>query len=284
MKNIDYETVEGFGEEWARFTQNELDEKELQEHFEKYFKVFNWDKLPINAVGFDLGCGSGRWAKQVAPRVGKLNCIDASNKALEVARTNLAESDNCIFYHASVDAIPLEDNSMDFGYSLGVLHHMPNTSAGIQSCVSKLKPGAPFLIYIYYAFDNKPLWFKAIWKGSDFIRRAVSQMPFPMRAAVCRVIASAVYFPIARTSLVLEKVGFNVMNFPLSFYRDTSFYTMKTDALDRFGTKLEKRFTKKQIIEMMTRAGLEKIEVSSGTPYWCVIGYKKNDLNQNGTI
>ena len=67
---------------------------------------------------------------------------------------------NCEFHCASVDAIPLPDDSADFGYSLGVLHHVPDTQKGILECVRKLKPGAPFLLYLYYAFDNRPWWFR----------------------------------------------------------------------------------------------------------------------------
>ena len=50
---------------------------------------------------------------------------------------------------------------------------------------------------------------------------------------------------------------------------------MRTDALDRFGTKLEKRFTKAKIRQMMEHAGLEKIVFSDYAPYWCAVGYKK---------
>ena len=31
---------------------------------------------------------------------------------------------------------------------------------------------------------------------------------------------------------------------PLSFYRDCSFYVMRNDSLNRFGTRLERRFTR----------------------------------------
>ena len=44
----------------------------------------------------------------------------------------------------------------------------------------------------------------------------------------------------------MSKLKLNVFNFPLSDYKNKSFYTMRTDALDRFGTKLEKRFSKKE--------------------------------------
>ena len=49
---------------------------------------------------------------------------------------------------------------------------------------------------------------------------------------------------------------------------------MRTDALDRFGTRLEKRFTRKEIAQMMELAGLERIAFSD-SPCWCAMGYRK---------
>jgi SAM-dependent methyltransferase len=273
--NIDVRTVEGFGEEWSRFDQSGMPERELHEQFDRYFAVFPFDRLPPEAQGFDLGCGSGRWAKVMSGRVGKLHCIDASAEALAVAKRNLSGAGNAEFHHASVAEIPLPDDSMDFGYSLGVLHHIPDTAEGIRSCVNKIKPGAPFLVYLYYAFDNRPAWFRAIWKISDIFRRGISALPFGLKKLVTDLIAVLVYLPLAKTAAVLEKAGLNVESFPLSVYRHHSFYTMRTDALDRFGTPLEQRFTRAQITKMMTAAGLENIRFSDGFPFWCAVGFKR---------
>ncbi len=272
--NIDTATVAGFGDEWERFDQSKLPEEEQQKLFDEYFSVFPWQKLSENAVGFDLGCGSGRWAKLVAKRVGHLHCIDPSS-AIEVAKRNLSSNANCTFHHAGVDNIPLADGSMDFGYSLGVLHHIPDTQEAMNACVQKLKVGAPFLVYLYYAFDNRPIWFRAIWKCSEVLRFAISRLPHKMRYLVSQIIAGVVYFPLARTACFLEKIGVNVSNIPLSAYRTASFYTMRTDALDRFGTRLEQRFSKAQIQNMMEKSGLKDIVFSDSVPFWCAVGYKK---------
>lgn len=270
--NIDDQVVSGFGDEWARFDQSSVSDDELRRMFENYFGVFPWDGLPPDAVGFDLGCGSGRWAKLVAPRVGRLHLIEPS-RALEVARSNLAGFENCVFHSADVDTIPLEDDSCDFGYSLGVLHHVPETAQGLRSCVTKLKHGAPFLLYLYYSFDNRPVWFRALWKISDFLRRVISRLPHFLRYTFSQFLAAAVYYPLARTSLLLEKAGVKVDGLPLSQYRSNSFYTMRTDALDRFGTRLEKRFSKKEIRAMMKNAGLGDISFSD-TSFWTAVGYR----------
>ena len=273
MNNIDAQTVAGFGDEWERFDQSSLPSVESAELFEGYFAVFPWDGLPASAQGFDLGCGSGRWARHVAPRVGHLHCIDPS-AAIEVARRNLAEFDNVTFARADADAIPLADGSMDFGYSLGVLHHIPDTARAMRQCVEKLKLGAPFLVYLYYRFDNRPSWFRALWKASDLARRGVSRLPNGPRYVVSQAIAAGVYWPLSRAAWLGERLGLSVRSWPLTFYRDLSFYTMRTDALDRFGTRLEHRFTREEIAAMMERAGLGDIRFSPREPFWCAVGVR----------
>lgn len=274
-RNIDYETVLGFGDEWTRFDQRQLSEAECRQLFVRYFRIFPWDQLPKEAHGFDFGCGSGRWAKLVAPKVGRLHCIDASEAAIVVARTNLRDITNCEFHVALADELPPTVSSMDFGYSLGVLHHIPDTEAALLACVERLKPGAPFLLYLYYAFDNRPRWFRLLWRVSEVARRIISCMPMGFRYAMTQVIAAAIYYPLARLSWLLEGMGLKVDGFPLSAYRAQSFYVMRTDALDRFGTKLEQRFTATQIRRMMDRAGLDQITFSNSVPYWCAVGFKK---------
>jgi SAM-dependent methyltransferase len=272
--NIDPVTVAGFGEEWAAFDQTALGDAEHRALFDAYFSVFPFDSLPPEAEGFDLGCGSGRWAALAAERVGLLHCIDPAPAALDVARRRLGRRANVRFHLASVDSIPLADSSQDFGYSLGVLHHIPDTEAALRDCVAKLKPGAPFLVYLYYAFDNKPGWFRTLWKASELGRWTISRLPFPARKAVTTAIAASVYWPATRVALAAEAMGANVDNFPLSPYRRNSFYTMRTDALDRFGTRLEQRFSRAQIRTMMERAGLVDIVFRDDVPYWVACGRK----------
>ncbi|SDT95748.1 Methyltransferase domain-containing protein [Pseudomonas pohangensis] len=273
-KNLDDATVDSFGDEWSRFDQAELDNEEACRIFDEYFAVFPWDSLPEHATGFDMGCGTGRWARLMAPRVGHLHCIDPS-RALDVAKRMLAENANVSFLQGAVGDGVLPANSQDFGYSLGVLHHIPDTLEGIRACVALLKPGAPLLVYLYYAFDNRTTLFKLAWRCSDLLRRGVHRLPSGLKNLVTDVLAATLYFPLARLCGLVERSGFNVSNIPLSYYRNHSFYTMRTDARDRFGTPLEQRFTREEIRRMMLSAGLRDICFSERAPYWCAVGIKE---------
>jgi SAM-dependent methyltransferase len=251
-----------------------LPELEVSKRFDEYFAVFPWNTLPADSTGFDMGCGSGRWSKLMALRVGHLHCIDPSS-ALDVARAALATEANVTFHCASVDESPLLPGSQDFGYSLGVLHHVPDTAGAIKACVAMLKSGAPFQVYIYYAFDNRSVTFKLIWRCSDLLRRAVCRLPAKLKHLMTDTLAVLVYFPLARVSLIAERMGLAVASIPLSYYRNLSFYTMRTDSRDRFGTPLEHRFTRKEIAAMMDAAGLDDVRFSEQAPYWCAVGIKR---------
>lgn len=273
--NADRSVIDDFGAEWARFDQQQLDHDERLRLFAAYFAVFPWDTLPPSARGMDIGCGSGRWAMSVAPRVGHLMLVDPATSALEVARKNLAAHKNVSFHGADVDHLPVDDGSLDFAYSLGVLHHLPDTARAIATVARKLKPGAPFLIYLYYALDNRPRWFRVLWRLSNAFRGAISAAPRSIKHVTCEIIAAVVYWPLARGARVAERMGMDARNFPLSAYRHLSYYTMRTDALDRFGTRLEHRYTRDEIRSMLERAGFRDVVFHDGEPYWCAVARRK---------
>ena len=276
-KNTDPPTVQGFGREWATFTQSAkaFRDGDRRALFDSYFAIFPWDRLPPNAVGADIGCGSGRWATLVAPRIGHLHAVDPAEEALAVARRNLAGQANVSFHHASVSSLPLADASLDFAYSLGVLHHVPDTAQAIRDIAVKLKPGAPFLVYLYYALDNRSAVYRALWNASDAGRQVLSHAPYRVQIVTTTLIAYLVYWPLARIAAVLDKFGLMPRSWPLAFYRNRGLYVMRTDAFDRFCTRLEHRYTRAQIANMLETAGFTDIRFSEAEPYWVAVATKR---------
>ena len=262
-KNVDANVARGFGQEWSKYRQEETSfgREQREAIFEDYFRIFPWDLLPQGGgIGADVGCGSGRWAKMIAPRAAHLHLVDVSPDALAVARDNLRNTKNVSFHLSSVEDIPLPARSLDFAFSLGVLHHVPDTQAAIDIIAAKLKSGAPFLIYLYYAFDNRPAWYR--------------RLPHRARIVISETIAAMVYWPLARLAALLTSLRVPNQSLPLSWYADKSFYVMRTDAYDRFCTRLEKRFTRTQIAQMLVRAGFQQIRFSDSPPYWCAVGIR----------
>lgn len=127
---------------------------------------------------------------------------------------------------------------------------------------------------MYYALDGRGRLFRATFTLVDGLRRVISSLPQLLLVPITTAIAGVVYLPLARLARVLEAVGLKALadRIPLRIYSALSFRTMRNDSLDRFGTKLEKRYRRDEVIGLLERAGLEDIRVSERPPYWHAVG------------
>ncbi|MFN8308953.1 MAG: class I SAM-dependent methyltransferase [Chitinophagales bacterium] len=270
-ENIDFSVVNSFGEEWKKFHQ--FKDEEIQKLGSEYFDIVGENIVNKNTYGIDIGCGTGRFTKYLADKIGFMEAIDPS-EAIFTADKLLAGVDNVRLSMASTDNIPFADQSFDFGMSIGVLHHIPNTAKAIQDCVKKIKIGGYFYVYLYYSLDNRSFFFKFLLSIVTAIRYVTSRLPMALKKLVCDIIAIFVYMPLVLLGRFFKMIGLSgVANkLPLSVYQNYTFFIIRNDALDRFGTTLEQRFSRVQITEMMQNAGLEEVRISDGVPYWHAIG------------
>ena len=271
--NIDMEVVKAFGEEWNKF--HRFSKKTIEKICAEYFDIIDERIVNKDTYMIDIGCGSGRWSEYFLDKAGFVEAIDPSD-AVFAADELLGTSDKVRITRASINTLPWPDETFDFGMSVGVLHHIPNTQQALDECVRKIKKGGHFYVYLYYKFDNRGFLFKSLFYCSDLVRRVVSKMPSFLKKGICDVLAVFAYMPfvlLARLffALGLKKLGNRV---PLSAYANKDFYVIRNDSLDRFGTRLEQRFTKEEITVMMQRAGLTDIRFGNDAAFWHAVGRK----------
>jgi SAM-dependent methyltransferase len=221
-------------------------------------------------VAADFGAGSGRWASRLLPYFSLLYALEPSDGASKVLKNKFLKESRMKILQETVGVNSIPTESLDFAMSLGVLHHIPDTGLAIKDVAGKIKSGGIFLCYLYYKLENKPLYYRGLFWTSNSLRWVISRLPHALRRFIARAIASLVYFPFARTAKLLEKRGKNVSNFPLHHYANMPFVMLQNDALDRFGTRLEQRFSKKEITEMLGNAGfdLSTLKFSDVEPFW----------------
>jgi len=137
-------TADAFGYEWTHFSQ-------LEDTYEQEF--LDWI-LPVkkeffqHKVVLDGGCGKGRHAT-LAATFGASDVVGVDiSDAVEAAYANTRHQPNVHIVQADLNRPPLRD-CFDYGYSIGVLHHMPNPRLGFLSLVSRLKPGGRVSAWVY---------------------------------------------------------------------------------------------------------------------------------------
>jgi len=271
-QNLDQQVIDSFGHEWAAFdyAESETDDA-LDSQFSAYCTPIDLTQFNSkSSVAADFGAGSGRWASRLLPYFSLIYALEPSDGANNVLKNKFLKESRMKILQETVGVNSIPAGSLDLAISLGVLHHIPDTGLAIKVVASKIKSGGIFLCYLYYKLENKPLYYRGLFWTSNSFRWVISRLPYAMRRFIAQAIAVLVYLPLARSAKLLSKTGKNVSNFPLHHYANMPFVMLQNDALDRFGTRLEQRFSKNEIIEMLGNAGfdLPTLKFSDVEPFW----------------
>src|SRR3989441_673391 len=264
--------IAGFDDEWQRF--RDVGTAEQSQVFDMYFDLVPSTCFAEELTVLDAGSGAGRWAFEVSKRGPRVIAVDLG-RSIEVTRAN-TPPDRVACVQADLGALPLAEDAVDWAYSLGVLHHTKEPEVGLANIVGTVRPGGLVLLYLYYALDQRGPIFRGVFQAVDLARRFISRQPRAAARAIATLIAALIYWPLARGGAILERAGAPRLaaKLPLSFYRHLSFATMRNDSLDRFGTRLERRYTRAQMQELMRGAGLVDVRISDSPPYWHGVGSK----------
>ena len=277
--NIDNEVVQHFGKEWAKFNYSDgKADGALDDQFAAYTEPIDlgiFDRS--NSIAADFGAGSGRWTERLKPYFNKIYALEPSVEAVHVLKSKFENDQQIVVLNQSVERNSIPDNSLDFAMSLGVLHHIPNTRLAIADVSKKIKPGGIFLCYLYYKIEDKPYYYRLTFKVVNTIRYLVSRLPHSIRMRLAKFIAVIIYLPLARLSRMRKQAGKDIRNIPLHHYADMPFVMLENDALDRFGTRLEQRFNKLEISQMIEAANfdLSSLKFSQIEPFWTFSVTKK---------
>jgi SAM-dependent methyltransferase len=158
-----------FGEEWNAYDQV------LAEHEREFLRYF--DLVPLDGLRdarvCDLGCGGGRWSYFLKDYCRELVLVDFSD-AIFVARRNLHQTARALFFHCDLRSLPFRRGFADFLVCLGVLHHLPTLCLDE---VRRLQRWAPRnLVFLYYALDNRPAYFRYLLHLVTALRLALSRV------------------------------------------------------------------------------------------------------------
>jgi SAM-dependent methyltransferase len=177
-----------FGYQWNRFSQTQLDSANGSTRSRDTFvEKTGWRLEDLRGKSIlDAGCGMGRFAEIAADAGADVHAIDLST-AVEAAARHIGSRPNVTLYQADIFNLPFAEGSFDYIYSLGVLHHTPDTRRAFLGLTKLLKPGGHITIWVYSRR------FVKYYYGSEVLRPLTSRLPKPLLLSLCRVAVPLYY-------------------------------------------------------------------------------------------
>ena len=137
-------------------------------------------------------------------------------------------------------------------------------------------------MYLYYDIEGGSLLRRSLLRIVTGMRYVIARLPRPAKVVLADLIAVVLYLPLARLAKLVDRLGRDPSSIPLFQYRNRSFYVMRNDSLDRFGTRLEKRFSQAEVQHLLEGSGLERVTFASGPPWWVAVAWKPSGERVDG--
>ena len=102
-----------------------------------------------NSISLNIGCGAGTEALEIVLGGGSCIAMDITNPAAKVTDSLLKKLGQGEGIQGDARFLPCKDNSIDYIYSSGVLHHSDDVPKSISEIYRVLKPGGYAFIMLY---------------------------------------------------------------------------------------------------------------------------------------
>jgi SAM-dependent methyltransferase len=157
-----------FGPQWNWFSAVQLDSRNGSNQSQHALhRTTGWGiEDYAGRLVLDAGVGAGRFAEVVADKGAEVVGVDLT-AAVDAAYRTLGERERIHLVQADIFALPFREGTFDLAYSIGVLHHTPDTAGAFGRVAATVKKGGGLAVYVYARYGS---WYR----GSDLLRKLVT--------------------------------------------------------------------------------------------------------------
>jgi SAM-dependent methyltransferase len=236
-----------FSFEWQIHKRTQFDDETKRESEDTFRLKTGWTPEMLRGKRvLDVGVGAGRFADVAARWGADVVGVDISY-AVESSRENLSKYPTAQVVQGDIFKLPFADESFDYIFSIGVLHHTPDCHAAFAALPRLLRPGGQVAIWLYNAYaDNL--------RVNTFYRELAQKLPPQVLYALCHLAVPGYYvFKVP----VLRSVLHHLVPTPSS-HKDPRWRIL--DTYDWYSPKYQSRHTYPEVFEWFREAGLVDIE------------------------
>ncbi len=178
--------------------------------------------------------------------------------AVEAAYKNIGRRENVHIIQGDIFHLPFKKEVFDIVYSIGVLHHTPNTKDAFMSLVPFLKEKGIFAVYVYSSHNP---WYRA----ADKYRKVTTRMPLRL-VYYLSALAIPLYY-------VYKIFPFLSLFLPINLHPNPRWRWL--DTFDWYTPKYQWKHTYPEVFSWFKEAGFENIQIPPSPHIINMTGMKK---------
>jgi SAM-dependent methyltransferase len=230
---------------------------------------------PFNGLILDAGCGDGIDLANLARRAGvEIVGVELSDGGCWTSFERSFAFPSAHVVQADICRLPFDDDSFDFVYSYGVLHHLPAPKEGLQELVRVLKPEARLAAYFYEDFSERGAGWRLLLLAVNHLRRITPHLSHRVLWLLCQTASPLIYALFTIPFRILRHtpgLGSLAAGFP--FRHATGPFSLVGDLYDRFSAPIEWRYSRADVEALFQDVGLQAV-ITANNRGWMVSGIK----------
>lgn len=159
MTEMNDKTIRDFGDQWTHYPNNEGYYASLDFFKDICGPLVDLSDLQGKTV-LDIGSGTGRIVKMLLDSgASRVIAVEPSGAFKKLVENTRPWEEKIEYLNLKGEDIP--DLKVDYAFSIGVLHHIPDPQPTIRRVLDCLEPGGKFLIWVY-GFEGNELYLSLI--------------------------------------------------------------------------------------------------------------------------
>ena len=236
-------------------------------------RPFEIEKINGKVV-MEVGSGSGRILNNIAKLAPERVVAVEPSKAIEVAKQNNAGAEVDIKYlNVKGEDINLREE-IDYCFSIGVLHHIPNVDKVVKNIFDALKPEGE-AVFWFYGFEGNELYVLIF----NNLRRLTRIMPDFLLRGLCSLlnVICSIYIVFIRCFPFLR---LPMKDYLLRVFRLLSWEKRNYVIFDQLNPSYSKYYRKKEVEDLVVKAGFSVVNLVPYHAYSWTVVCKKTELRK----
>jgi SAM-dependent methyltransferase len=258
------QTIRDFGDQWLRYRDNEGYYGSLDLFSDMLSPFIRPEEIEDCRVA-EIGSGTGRIVNMLLEAGARHVVAVEPSDAFEVLCRNIRQPERVTCLKVLGEELPPEGN-LDYVFSIGVLHHIPDPRPVVKAAFMALRPGGRFLVWLYGAEGNalyltfvKPL------------RKVTQRLPHIILAGL----VSILYWPLAFYARMCHRCPLPLRGYFVSVFGKMTPEKQRLIIYDQLKPAYAKYYTKSEAQKLLRDGKFEDVHAHHRHGYsWTVIGTK----------